>query len=95
MKHTAIAAFIVVLLTLMPNCMATAQSIDEKGGKIEVPPTPALENVRIDPTSTALLMLSISTNRLAMLNAGRATSPTPQSAKASHGGQGKACGRYL
>ena len=57
MKHIAIAVFIVVFLTLMPNCMATAQSIDEEWGKVKVPPMPVLENVRIDPASTALLML--------------------------------------
>jgi Fe2+ transport system protein B len=43
MKHTAIAVCIVVFLTLMPNCMATAQSIDEEWGKVKVRPMPVLE----------------------------------------------------
>ena len=38
------------------NCMA-AQSIDQEWSKVETPQMPALEKVRIDPASTALLML--------------------------------------
>jgi nicotinamidase-related amidase len=37
--------------------MATAQSIDEEWGKVKVSPMPALENVRIDPVLTMLLVL--------------------------------------
>ena len=37
--------------------MATAQSIDEEWGKVKVSPMPALENVRLDPVSTILLVL--------------------------------------
>lgn len=57
MKYTRIAVILSVFLISTPNFMATAQSIDEEWGQVAVPPMPALEKVRIDPASAALLLL--------------------------------------